>query len=37
MHASGTIPAVTMFKQILDLETVLLGFGLPADRIHTPE
>jgi acetylornithine deacetylase/succinyl-diaminopimelate desuccinylase-like protein len=32
----GTIPAVSLFKEKLGIETVLLGFGLPTDRIHAP-
>ncbi len=32
----GTIPVVADFKQILGLETVLMGFNLPDDRIHAP-
>jgi acetylornithine deacetylase/succinyl-diaminopimelate desuccinylase-like protein len=32
----GTIPVVADFKQVLGLETVLMGFNLPDDRIHAP-
>ncbi|GEO06947.1 succinyl-diaminopimelate desuccinylase [Adhaeribacter aerolatus] len=32
----GTIPAVSLFKEKLNISTILLGFGLPTDRIHAP-
>jgi acetylornithine deacetylase/succinyl-diaminopimelate desuccinylase-like protein len=32
----GSIPVVTMLKEVLGLETVLMGFGLPDDRVHSP-
>jgi acetylornithine deacetylase/succinyl-diaminopimelate desuccinylase-like protein len=32
----GSIPVVAWFKESLDIDTVLLGFGLPDDRIHAP-
>lgn len=32
----GSIPIVVQFKQILGLETVLLGFGLPDENAHAP-
>lgn len=35
-RSGGTIPAVALFKQLLGLDTVLLGFGLPDDHIHAP-
>ena len=28
--------AVTWFKQALGIDTVMLGFGLPDDKIHAP-
>lgn len=35
-RAGGTIPVVAEFKQKLGLDTVLLGFGLHSDSIHSP-
>lgn len=32
----GSIPVVGLFQTHLGLETVLMGFGLPTDRIHSP-
>jgi acetylornithine deacetylase/succinyl-diaminopimelate desuccinylase-like protein len=32
----GSVPIVGKFKEILGLDTVLLGFGLPDDNLHAP-
>ncbi len=32
----GSIPIVAMFEQELGLKTILLGFGLASDAIHSP-
>ena len=36
MREGGSIPVVSQFQSELELETVLMGFGLPDDRIHAP-
>lgn len=33
----GSIPIVVQFKQLLGLDTVLLGFGLPDENAHAPD
>ena len=33
----GSIPIVVQFKDILGLDTVLLGFGLPDENAHAPD
>ncbi|MCB9556190.1 MAG: dipeptidase [Deltaproteobacteria bacterium] len=32
----GSIPIVANFKKVLRRDTILLGFGLPDDRLHAP-
>lgn len=36
MREGGSIPVVNQFEADLGLPTVLMGFGLPGDRIHSP-
>ena len=36
MREGGSIPIVALFEKILGLKTVLLGFGLDSDAIHSP-
>ena len=36
MREGGSIPVISQFQQFLGLETVLMGFGLPGDKIHAP-
>ena len=33
----GTIPVVATFQQVLGIPTVLMGFGLPDDNLHSPD
>jgi len=33
----GSIPAAILMKQILGLDSILSGFGLPTDNIHGPD
>jgi acetylornithine deacetylase/succinyl-diaminopimelate desuccinylase-like protein len=33
----GSIPIVVQFKEILGIDTVLLGFGLPDENAHAPD
>jgi acetylornithine deacetylase/succinyl-diaminopimelate desuccinylase-like protein len=35
-RSGGTIPVVATLKQVLGVDTVLVGFGLPDDRVHSP-
>ncbi len=36
LRSGGSIPAVSLFQQILGLPTVLMGYALPTDQIHAP-
>ena len=35
-YYGGSIPIVALFEQVLDVKTVLMGFGLDSDSIHSP-
>lgn len=37
IREGGTIPVVADLKEVLGLDTVLLGFGLNSDAIHSPD
>lgn len=36
MREGGSIPVVGLMKRTLGIETLLIGFGLPDDRVHSP-
>ena len=36
MRHGGTIPVVTTFQEILNVDTLLLGWGYPDDNTHSP-
>ena len=36
VRGGGSIPIVAMFEKELDVKTVLMGFGLDTDAIHSP-
>jgi acetylornithine deacetylase/succinyl-diaminopimelate desuccinylase-like protein len=36
LRSGGAIPVVRTFQEMLGIPTVLMGFGLPDDRIHAP-
>ncbi len=35
-HGGGSIPIVSLFEQKLDSKTIMMGFGLDTDAIHSP-
>lgn len=36
MRGGGSIPIVALFEDILGLKTILMGFGLDSNKIHSP-
>jgi len=36
VRSGGSIPIIALFEQELGLKTVLMGFGLDSDAIHSP-
>jgi len=36
VRGGGSIPIVSLFEDILKVKTVLMGFGLDSDDIHSP-
>jgi acetylornithine deacetylase/succinyl-diaminopimelate desuccinylase-like protein len=36
VREGGSIPIVAVFSQVLGAPTILMGFGLPDDRLHAP-
>ena len=36
MRCGGSIPVVGLLKSTLGVDTLLVGFGLPDDRVHSP-
>ena len=36
VRSGGSIPIVALFNEVLDVDTILLGFGLDSDAIHSP-
>jgi acetylornithine deacetylase/succinyl-diaminopimelate desuccinylase-like protein len=37
IREGGSIPIVVTFKEVLGLDTILLGFGLPDENAHSPD
>ena len=36
MYSGGSIPIIAAFKEVLGIETILMGFGLDSDGLHSP-
>ena len=32
----GSIPIVALFEDVLEVKTILMGFGLDSDALHSP-
>jgi acetylornithine deacetylase/succinyl-diaminopimelate desuccinylase-like protein len=35
-RGGGSIPIVALFEEVLGLKTILMGFGLDSDALHSP-
>jgi len=35
-RTGGSIPIVALFEEVLESKTILMGFGLDSDAIHSP-
>ena len=36
IREGGSIPVVAQIKSVLGIDALLVGFGLPDDRVHSP-
>ncbi len=36
VREGGSLPVVATLQQVLGIDTILMGFGLPDDRLHSP-
>jgi len=36
VRSGGSIPIISLFKKVLEADSILMGFGLDTDLIHSP-